>query len=64
MEKEMRRQFAPVAEVAEILAVTPQHIYNMCKTGNIPSIRLGNKWLIPVSFLEVLRTSNSENGRS
>ena len=29
-----------VAEVAEVLGVTPQHIYKMAANGNIPSFRV------------------------
>lgn len=47
-------QFLSIADLAIILNVSDQHIYNQVKNNTIPSIRLGKKWLIPISFLQSL----------
>ena len=37
---ETRRQAMRVSEVANLLCVTPQHIYKMAANGHLPSLRI------------------------
>ena len=37
---EARRQALRVREVANLLCVTPQHIYKMAASGTLPSLRI------------------------
>jgi excisionase family DNA binding protein len=40
------------AEVAEILLVTAERVEDMCARAEIPALRLGDHWCIPVRRLE------------
>ncbi|MBN1460975.1 MAG: helix-turn-helix domain-containing protein [Armatimonadetes bacterium] len=45
------RSTATVPEVAEILGISLASTYQAIRAGQIPAIRLGRKWLVPVSAL-------------
>lgn len=36
-----------VTDVARIFGVTPSHVWRLCQRGDLPSIRLGSRILIP-----------------
>lgn len=40
-----------VREVAEILRVSPAHVRNMIHAGEIPFIRIGRTFKVPVTYL-------------
>lgn len=46
-----------VPEVATSLGVSVRHVYRMCESGEIRSIRAGNRVLIPVAVLEAFVNS-------
>ncbi len=43
-----------VADVARIFGVTPSHVWRLCQSGEIPSVRLGSRILIPRETIERL----------
>ena len=46
-----------VTDVAHILGVTPSHIWRLCDRGDISSIRLGRRILIPREEVERILSS-------
>jgi len=46
-----------VADVARIFGVAPSHVWRLCRSGEIPSIRLGSRILIPREAVEHLLAS-------
>ena len=46
-----------VADVARIFGVTPSHVWRLCQSGEIPSIRLGSRILIPREAVEHILAS-------
>lgn len=36
-----------IAEVSELLRLTPQTIYKMIKSSSLPAVRVGSQWRIP-----------------
>ncbi len=46
-----------VADVARIFGVTPSHVWRLCQKGDIPSIRLGSRILIPREVVEHILAS-------
>jgi excisionase family DNA binding protein len=51
-DRDGRRQVYSPAEVADILAVTAERVDDMCARAEIPALRLGEHWCIPVRRLE------------
>ena len=47
-----------IAEVAEMLGISLNHAYDMANTGQIPSIKLGRRIMIPLDALH--RKMNEE----
>ena len=47
-----------IAEVAEMLGISLNHAYVMANTGQIPSIKLGRRIMIPLDALQ--RKMNGE----
>lgn len=41
-----------VDEVAQVLGISRNHAFRCVHSGEIPSVRMGRRLLIPVSFLE------------
>ena len=52
-----------IAEVAEMLGISLNHAYDMANTGQIPSIKLGRRILIPVEALNKLLECEMEVGQ-
>lgn len=46
------RRTLTVPEAAQVLGVTPNHAYIAARKGDLPTIRLGRKVLVPVDALE------------
>lgn len=38
-------------EAAKMLGIAPATAYKLVKTGEIPSIRLGGRWLVPIASI-------------
>jgi len=52
-----------VTDVAHILGVTPSHIWRLCQRGDIASIRLGGRILIPREEVDrILSSPNQGRG--
>jgi excisionase family DNA binding protein len=52
-----------VTEVARIFGVTPSHVSRLCQRGEIPSIRLGGRLLIPRTAVDqILASAADEQG--
>lgn len=55
-----------VREVADLLSVSLGGTYQLCRTGEIPAIKLGNRWVIPKRrfhhWLDNLPTDDPDNG--
>ena len=52
-----------VTDVAHIFGVTPSHIWRLCQRGDISSIRLGGRILIPrVEVDRILSSPNQGRG--
>ena len=44
-------KYGPVmrtADVAEVLHCHPSHVRALCKKGELPAVRIGDRWVIPV----------------
>lgn len=54
MSDEQERLAYSPGEVAKLLGCTRQHIHNMIARGDLPSVKLGRKRLIPASALTAL----------
>lgn len=48
------RKAYSVEEVAEMLGVGRTHAYAMVKSGELPSVRLGRRILVPAAVLDKL----------
>ncbi len=48
----MERATLTVHEAAEMLGISPRHAYLMARQGELPVLRLGNRWLIVRARLE------------
>lgn len=51
-----------VPEVMRLLRLGRNTVYECCKTGEIPSIRLGRRLLIPRAALERMLTATRSRG--
>lgn len=55
-----------VTDVARIFGVTPSHVWRLCQKGEVPSIRLGSRILIPRDAVDRIlagaRPDESEGG--
>jgi excisionase family DNA binding protein len=49
---EKQREFFDVAEVADLFGVRPITVYRWCRSGRLPSIKIGKAWRISRSVLE------------
>jgi excisionase family DNA binding protein len=54
MTSDVQRQTYTVAEVAKILGIGRNTAYEVCRNGEIPTIRLGGRILIPCAALHEL----------
>lgn len=51
-----------VADVARIFGVAPSHVWRLCQSKEIPSIRLGSRILIPREAVEhILASTGGRN---
>ena len=50
-----------VTEAAEVLGVSQSFMYQLVKENRIPSLKLGNRRLIPKESLEAWIRNNTEN---
>lgn len=41
-------------EVAEILGTSPNFIYTILESGELPGIKVGGRWLVPISAVDEL----------
>jgi excisionase family DNA binding protein len=57
---ETQKQFYTVSEIATILGITRNGIYGYVRKGLIPHVRLGDRVLIPKSFVDGLLDSVNE----
>jgi excisionase family DNA binding protein len=46
------RRLYSINEVAELLSVTPKHIYAMAYSGELPTVKLGRRRLVPAEVLD------------
>ena len=51
---DIRRRTYTVLEVAEILGIGRNTAYEICRTGEIPTIRIGGRVLVPRSAIDEL----------
>jgi putative molybdopterin biosynthesis protein len=42
------------AEVAPLLKISERHVYELIKRGDLPSVRLGRRVVVPKAALEAL----------
>lgn len=54
MASDVRRQTYTVAEVAKILGIGRNTAYEVCRSGEIPTIRIGGRILVPCAALHEL----------
>lgn len=40
--------------VAEFLNCHPSHVRAMCKKGDLPAVRIGDRWFVPTAKLAAL----------
>jgi excisionase family DNA binding protein len=53
-----------VTDVARIFGVTPSHVWRLCQRGDLPSIRLGGRILIPRDAVDrILAAANTDEAR-
>lgn len=50
-----------ISEVADMLGISLNHAYAMAKTGQIPSVKLGRRIVVPIDSLN--RKINVEEGK-
>ncbi len=50
----LKRRTYTVTEVAEILGIGRNTAYESCRTGEIPSVRIGGRVLVPCSAIDDL----------
>ena len=50
-----------ISEVADMLGISLNHAYAMAKTGQIPSVKLGRRMVVPIDSLN--RKINVEEGK-
>ena len=50
-----------ISEVADMLGISLNHAYAMAKTGQIPSVKLGRRIVVPIDSLN--RKINVEDGK-
>lgn len=48
----IKPQYLSANKVAQLMGVSRSHVYDMVRTQELPSSKLGNKIIIPVSYLE------------
>ncbi len=41
-----------IAEIAKLLGVCPALVYRGVKSGSIPALKVGDRWLVPTSLFE------------
>jgi len=59
-EKQEKRQFVRIEEVADILGVSYNTVWRLVKDGTIPSKRIGKAFLIPKKYLSELDIDNEK----
>ena len=47
-----RPELLTPAEVGELLRVTPQTVRRLCAAGDLPAVRIGGQWRIPIAELD------------
>jgi excisionase family DNA binding protein len=47
--KPIERRTMTISEVAEALGVCPVTAYEAARRGELPTIRVGKRWLVPVA---------------
>lgn len=55
-------RFHTVAEAADILRLTPKHVWAMCKNGTIPATKPAGTWLIPVDEFDAWIAAGANQG--
>ena len=63
--QEGERATYDVRQTAKLLGIGVNQAYQACHNGTIPSIRIGNRFLIPAWYIRSLKEGNpgSETGR-
>mgnify|MGYP000897902577 CR=1 FL=1 len=51
-----------VLEAAKLLKIDRKTLYKFIKSGDIPAIRIGTQWRIPVEELDI-KIRNSQKGK-
>ena len=61
-ETDMERLVVTPQEAAEMLATSPNNIYTLLESGEIPAYKQGSYWKVPVRSLEqfVITMANAE----
>ena len=49
------KQFLKLKEVAVILGLHYNTVWKLIKTGEIPAVKIGRSWHIPVQFVQELQ---------
>jgi excisionase family DNA binding protein len=52
MDSHNGRKTKTLAETAEILGVSRGTVYEAARAGQIPTVRVGRRWLVPTAALE------------
>ena len=60
----LRPTYSSVDDLARELGISRQKAYTELRTGRIPSIRLGRRWIIPRSAIEVWLRSAGRSASS
>lgn len=42
------------ADVSEVLHCHPSHVRALCRSGELPGVRVGDRWLVPTSKLAII----------
>jgi excisionase family DNA binding protein len=62
MEDECPRRTITIPEAAEMLGVSRNAAYEAAKRGEIPSIRIGKRVLVPLAALERMLANRNDGG--
>ncbi len=57
------RKFYSMRETAEILGIAYITVFENCKRGNIPSVKVGQKRLVSVDYIDRLVEQSNSTGK-
>jgi hypothetical protein len=53
--------FVPLAQMVQLTGAHHHTLINSVRAGRIPAVKIGNNWLVPVSFLHDLERTAYAN---